>query len=123
MRPLSQSIKKFINDNDYYRQCCICGAYNVEQNHTWIYQGRQINEWWAIMPLCVGHHRDYLKSFHKDSIMRDYIMYLSLKRLYPTNDFIKACQKYNRFDWHSAYKLLGKQFENFDIMEYIYNGI
>lgn len=52
MRPLSVKTKKNLKD-----KCFICGAQPVEQHHSIIWGGRQIDEVFAIIPLCVYHHR------------------------------------------------------------------
>jgi hypothetical protein len=46
-------------DDPYYQKCARAGSEcegRITWEHAWIYAGKQINEKWAIIPLCVFHH-------------------------------------------------------------------
>lgn len=46
-------------DDPYYEKWAREGSDckgRITWEHAWIYAGRQINEKWAIIPLCVFHH-------------------------------------------------------------------
>ncbi len=59
MRPISSKLKAEILADPYYKTCCRkdknCNG-RITWEHALIYAGRQINEKWAIIPLCVYHH-------------------------------------------------------------------
>ncbi len=59
MRPIPQKLKDEILSDLYYKKCCRknhdCKG-RITWEHAFIYAGRQINEKWAIIPLCVYHH-------------------------------------------------------------------
>lgn len=43
----------------YYKKCARANsqcAGRITWEHCWIYAGRQINERWAIIPICAFHH-------------------------------------------------------------------
>ena len=59
MRPIPEKIKKEISKNKYYAKCArqspeCDGRITIE--HAMIYAGRQVNEIWALIPLCWYHH-------------------------------------------------------------------
>jgi len=59
MRPIPPALKNEMEEDPYYKRCARkSGECNgrITWEHAWIYGGRQINEKWAIIPLCVYHH-------------------------------------------------------------------
>lgn len=62
MRPIPSNLKSELNNDKFYKQCCIpnddlCSG-RVEWHHNLIYSGSQVNEKWCILPLCQFHHRN-----------------------------------------------------------------
>lgn len=60
MRPIPKKLKDEIKKDPYYKRCARaddggCDG-RITWEHAWMYAGRQINERWAIIPLCVYHH-------------------------------------------------------------------
>lgn len=60
MRVISTRVRKVINEDPYYRSCARwrdggC-THHITMEHTLIYGGSQIDEVWAIIPLCTYHH-------------------------------------------------------------------
>ena len=62
MRKIPAAVKAAILDDVFYEQCCLrhtdhgsCGG-RITWEHAIIYAGRQLNEKWAIIPLCEKHH-------------------------------------------------------------------
>lgn len=46
-------------NDPYYKTCARKGSDcqgRITWEHSWLYAGQQINEKWAIIPLCVYHH-------------------------------------------------------------------
>lgn len=61
MRPIPEKLKKEMLAEKYYKQCSLkghgeCGG-RITLEHAIIYAGRQLNERWAIIPLCERHHQ------------------------------------------------------------------
>ena len=59
MRTISEKLKSQLLSDDYYKQCARKNKYckgRITWEHCFIYAGRQINEKWAIIPLCEWHH-------------------------------------------------------------------
>lgn len=59
MRTIPQKLKKEILSDPYYRNCAREGGDcdgRITWEHAIIYAGRQLNEKWAIIPLCTFHH-------------------------------------------------------------------
>jgi len=60
MRPIPPTLKKEMEADPYYKICARrkdggCAG-RVTWEHTIIYAGKQLNEKWAIIPLCERHH-------------------------------------------------------------------
>jgi hypothetical protein len=59
IRPIAKRIKEEILKDEFYVKCCrssnLCGG-RITWEHAFTYAGRQINERWAIIPLCWYHH-------------------------------------------------------------------
>lgn len=58
MRPIPMKLRKEIAADPWMKICCHpdCSR-KPEWEHAWIYAGKQINEKWAIIPVCEYHHR------------------------------------------------------------------
>ncbi len=59
MRPIPLKLKNTLAADPYYEQCARSGhdcQGPITWEHAFIYAGKQINEAWAIIPLCVYHH-------------------------------------------------------------------
>jgi len=59
MRPIPKTLKDEMAADPYYRVCARlngdCDG-RITWEHAFIYAGKQINERWAIIPLCWFHH-------------------------------------------------------------------
>ena len=59
MRPIPQKLRQQISEDQFMKVCARSGLDckgQITWEHSFIYSGRQINEAWAIIPLCVYHH-------------------------------------------------------------------
>jgi len=59
MRPIPSAMRKQIDSDVYYKTCArrnweCSGRITIE--HALLYQGKQVNEMWALVPLCWYHH-------------------------------------------------------------------
>lgn len=104
MRPLSPKLKRQIDLDPYYRQCARKGdGYcdgRITIEHAFIYEGRQINEIWALIPLCWHHHLGPALDKEKNQ-------WLSLKRAR-----ISELKKYPRKNWLQLIQYLNKKYDN-----------
>ena len=60
MRPIPAKLRKELDQDPTMHQCGISNLLcegRVEWHHVFIYAGRQINEFWAIVPACAAHHK------------------------------------------------------------------
>lgn len=58
MRPIPIKLRNELAKEPRMKKCYICETNReIEWNHALIYQGRQINEPYAIIALCKYHHR------------------------------------------------------------------
>ena len=58
MRPIPKSVRDRLSDDPLMAACCVPGCFRrPEWHHAVISAGRQVSEWWAIVPLCPQHHR------------------------------------------------------------------
>ena len=59
MRPIPAKMKEAMSSDPYYKTCARsdheCSG-RITWEHAFIYAGRQVNEVWAIIPLCWYHH-------------------------------------------------------------------
>jgi len=86
-------------------KCCdMYGRRNgrVEWEHAFIYSGKQIQEWWAIIGVCYYHHRG-------DGQNKDFNKWCALKRV-TAKQFAELKEKYPRFNWDWEYKRLQKKY-------------
>jgi hypothetical protein len=60
MRPIPPKLRSQIAADPYYQKCARAKdggcAGRITWDHCFTYQNRQINEAWAILPVCVYHH-------------------------------------------------------------------
>lgn len=56
MRPIPKKLLHEMLNDTWYEHYCLCGVWGVNLHHHIIYQGRQLNEKWAIVPVCREHH-------------------------------------------------------------------
>ncbi|MCL5435934.1 MAG: hypothetical protein M1275_02540 [Patescibacteria group bacterium] len=59
MRPIPPKLRQELAGDEYYQICSRrdenCSG-RITWEHAFTYAGRQINEKWAIIPLCENHH-------------------------------------------------------------------
>ena len=89
MRPIPPSLMKELASDPFMKKCVWSGSLeNVSWEHCWIYQGRQINERWAIVPL----RRDL--NVNMQANVKAYCRWVSLSRATPED-----LAKYPRHNW------------------------
>jgi len=57
--PIPLETRERIDEDPYYKRCArentdCSGRITVE--HSWYFAGKRINDYWALIPLCVYHH-------------------------------------------------------------------
>lgn len=64
MRPIPLKLRTEIANDPFMARCIYCDlcrqnecSGRVEWEHAFLYAGKQINEAWAIVPVCSYHHR------------------------------------------------------------------
>lgn len=103
MRAISQKIRKQIASDDFFKHCCITFSDNPTMEHCWIYSGKQINEFWAIVPLCATFNTS-----HPPVDIKEKCRIISLLRATP-EDFAK----YPKFNWDLEKRKLFKKHPEF----------
>jgi len=92
MRPIPPKLKAQIAADPYYQKCARAKDGGCDHIITWehafTYAGRQINERWAIIPLCSWHHFDAGLKKAKNQL-------IALSRATPED-----LAKYPRVDWN-----------------------
>lgn len=103
MRPIPPNIKKEMLADPYYASCSRkneeCQG-RITFEHVWIYSGKQINEVWAIIPLCVYHHLG-------DGLNKNVNRMISILRATPDD-----LAKYPRKNWAMERKHLYESFHD-----------
>lgn len=89
MRPIPQKLRKEMSDDPYYEQCVLTNhgcVGRIEWHHAVIFGGRQLNEKWAIVPLCQWHHKNV-----ENKEIKAKVMHIVVNR--ATDDEIKRVSK------------------------------
>jgi len=60
MRAIPQKLKNELEQDTWYKRCCLTGRTRVQEkiewHHAFAFAGRQINERWCILPLAKSIH-------------------------------------------------------------------
>lgn len=100
MRPIPLRIRKQLDELEFMKKCIWCGTQqNIEREHSLIYSGRQINEVYAIQPLCRDCHRGYSGTIKRE--IKDYSEFIAIVRGLPDLQ-----RDYPRVDWTQRKKEL-----------------
>lgn len=105
MRPIPKKLKDEMDSDPYYHQCSrssegACGG-RITWEHAFVYAGKQINERWAIIPLCVFHHLG-------EGLNKELNQYLALCRA-----TISELAKYSRTNWWQQFMYLHGKFSGY----------
>ena len=115
MRPISPRVKKIIDTDPFYKTCIfrgyqdrfgICGG-RITMEHSIIFAGRQLDEAWAILPLCARHHG--IEEFQdRTYINKEAVVWVALNRatLEELHAISKVINYENKKIWLN--KVLGK---------------
>ena len=101
MRKIPEGMKEQILADEYYQKCARKNnecAGRITWEHSFIYAGKQINEVWAIIPLCVYHHLGA-------GLEKEINQLIALKRATDID-----LQKYPRKDWQQLYRYLSNKY-------------
>ena len=100
MRPIPLELREQIAKDPFMKKCIYAGCpREPEWEHAWIYAGKQINEWWAIVPVCAYHHRG-------KGLDKAYNQYRSIIRI----DISEIIKKYPNKDWLRINNYLNRKY-------------
>lgn len=95
MRPIPPKLRLAMSKDPYYSKCCRADG-NCSGRITWehaiIYNGKQVNEIWAIIPLCFYHHLG-------EGLNKRQNILIALQRATP-----EELAKYRKRDWNQEAK-------------------
>jgi hypothetical protein len=106
MRPISKKLRTELEADPYYKKCAASRSAvgglqcigKIEWHNPFIYQGKQINEKWAIDPLCeIAHEEIKNHLFLKQDSQRRCLLRATDEDL----------AKYPKFDWKQLKIKLG----------------
>ncbi len=101
MRPIPPALRKQLSEDPFMSRCVYTGeTKDISFEHCWIYSGRQINEWWAIVPLARR-----LNTSSMPLEIKNYCRWISLIRAKPSD-----LAKYPKKNWEQERKYLDKLF-------------
>lgn len=111
MRPIPPKLREEIANDPFMRKCIYsdigkgheCRG-RVEWEHAWTYAGKQINEAWAIVPVCTYHHRG-------DGLDKDYNRFRAITRA-DIDDLEKRMPKTN---WRQMRKYLCGKYKGLEV--------
>jgi len=110
MRKISASVKEAILADDYYLRCARMKEGDCNGHITWehalIYAGRQVDEKWAIIPLCEWHHA-VNKHQGGGNENKEKHQWIALKRATK-----EELAKYPKTDWEQKLKYLNDKYNN-----------
>ena len=79
MRQIPPKLRAEIAKDPFMKKCVWCQTEkSIEWNHAIIYSGRQLNTWYAIVPLCSEHHRGNTGTIFAD--VKEYCELVAIKR-------------------------------------------
>jgi len=81
----------------------LCNCTEVEWHHALQYRG-QIQKWYAIIPLCLKHHRGEFGTISQE--VKEYCEYLAIKR--GLEDLKMSCPRY---DWEQRLLYIRNKYE------------
>lgn len=106
MRPIPLKLKEQMSCDPFMKRCIHADAGRfaecdgrIEWEHAHVYKGRQINEKWAIVPVCERHHRG-------GGLNKEFNRYCALKRA----DMDDICERMPRYDWRLEFKYLERKY-------------
>lgn len=73
MRPIPVSLRNKLALKIFYERCCVCFSKPVQWHHNLIWKGRQENEEFCILPLCIPCHDKARNKEFKEKL--DWIMW------------------------------------------------
>jgi len=97
-------LRKELSEDPFYKVCARKGydcRGRITWEHSWLYCGRQIQEAWSVIPLCVFHHLG-------DGLDKDLNRYLALCRA----NLDDLCKGMPKKDWRQEFKYLKSKYEN-----------
>ena len=99
MRAIPTKLRDEIADGPFMKHCIYKNCIKPpEWEHAFTHAGKQINEKWAIVPVCTYHHRG-------DGLDKDYNRYRAIIRA-TDEDFAK----YPKTDWKQLKSYLTKKY-------------
>lgn len=109
MRKISNRVKKIIEEDPYYKTCARHSEGNcqgrITMEHALVYAGKQIDEVFAIIPICAYHHE--VDQFQGGGGMnKRKHEWIALSRATPEDR-----SKYPRIDWEQKLKYLDGLFK------------
>jgi hypothetical protein len=109
MRPIPEKLKKEMNSDPFYKKCIrhkeqTCGG-RITFEHALIYAGKQINEKFAILPVCEKHH-GVNRYQDRGDLDKRYHEWVALNRMSPEDE-----KKYPRRNWQQEKIKLNKIYE------------
>ena len=113
MRPIPPALRNQLAADPFFARCARWREGNCDGRITWehaiIYAGRQVNERWAIIPLCAYHHA---VDDHQDGgdLDKDLNVLIALSRAEPSE-----LEKYPKRDWLFEYARLRKRYPNYQL--------
>lgn len=100
MRPIPIAMREEIASDPFMKRCCLWSGVcegRIEWHHNLIFAGKQVNERWAILPLCTFHHdRIAYNKGRVDHIMLNRATDDELKRYSKAIDYISLREQLNK---------------------------
>lgn len=56
MRPIPPQLKEKLAKDKFYENCCVCYTKGVQWHHNLIFDSKQVNQEFCILPLCPPCH-------------------------------------------------------------------
>lgn len=106
MRPIPLKIRNEMARDPFMLRCIYKGTDGgidcqgkVEWEHSFLYAGKQINEAWAIVPVCTYHHRGR-------GLNKEFNQYRAIIRA----DIDDLCERMPKKDWRQIFNYLKEKY-------------
>jgi len=111
MRPISARVRAEIDKDPLYKVCArqyylrdhVCQG-RITYEHAVVYGGKQVDERWAIVPICAyAHGVDHF--LDAGNLVKDINVWIALNRMTPADE-----AKYPRRDWARERRFLNGKY-------------
>lgn len=105
---IPEKLREQLSVDRYYNKCCLTGntLEKIDWHHNFQYGGKQINEWWCILPVKQSIHQ-----YHQGitSEVKERLDFIMINRFLEKGTLDELQEKYPKINWKQKYNYLSKK--------------